>query len=143
MKNMSKCRQVKELIEDLFKDGEVHTIEEITLLAIENKIIRDAKDSAIKNALFQMKRNNPNIINVDKGKYRARSKETAPNKNSAEMFEKALEYLSKEVMELKKFDWVNCTDEELLRAREKIAKLKRFGVEVQGLIKLRLFTTMQ
>ncbi|MBQ9141620.1 MAG: hypothetical protein IJX63_07485 [Lachnospiraceae bacterium] len=132
---MSKCRLVKELIEELFKDGDVHTIEEITLLAIESKIIRDAKDSAVKNALFQMKRDNPNIINVDKGKYQARGNDDARNKNSAERFEKAVEYLLKEVMDLKKFDWVNCTDEELLKAREKIAKLKKIGVEVQKLIK--------
>jgi len=132
---MSKCRQVKELIEELFKDGDVHTIEEITLLAIERKIIRDAKDSAVKNALFQMKRDNPNFINVDKGKYQARGKDNAGNKNSVEMFEKAVEYLAKEVVDLKKFDWVNCTDEELLEAREKIAKLKKLGLEVQKLIK--------
>ena len=132
---MSKCRQVKELIEELFKDGDVHTIEEITLLAIESEIIRDAKDSAVKNALFQMKRDNPNIINVDKGKYQARGNDNDRNKNSAEMFEKAVEYLSKEVVDLKKFDWVNCTDEELSRAREKISKLKKLGGEVQKLIK--------
>ncbi len=132
---MSKCRQVKEIIEELFKDGDVHTIEEITLLAIERKIIRDAKDSAVKNALFQMKRDNPHFINVDKGKYQARGKDNTRNKNSVEMFEKAVEYLAKEVVDLKKFDWVNCTDEELLEAREKIAKLKKLGIEVQKLIK--------
>lgn len=51
------------------------------------------------------------------------------------MFEKALEYILKEVSDLKKFDWVNCTDEELSRARGKIAKLKKVFVETQKLIK--------
>lgn len=132
---MSKCQQVKEMIEELFKDGDVHTIEEITLLAIERNIINDAKDSAVKNALFQMKRDNPNIINVDKGRYKASGKDNVRDENNVEMFEKALEYILKEVSDLKKFDWVNCTDEELSRARGKIAKLKKVFVETQKLIK--------
>lgn len=135
MENMSKCQNVKKLIEDLFKDGEVHTIEEITLLAIESEIIRDAKDAAVKNALYQMKKDQSNIINVDKGKYRAKRKETIGNNDSEKMFERALEYLQREVTKLKDFDWINCTDEELLRTREKIASLKKFEIEVQKLIK--------
>jgi hypothetical protein len=113
-------------------DGEIHTIDEITLLAIERKIISDSKDAAVRNALFQMKRDNPNIINVDKGKYKASSIE---NENGAEIFEKALGYILREVSDLKKFDWVNCTDEELIKAREKITKLKKVFAEVQKLIK--------
>ena len=129
---MSKCRKVKELIEELFMDGDVHTTEEITLLAMESKIIRDAKDSAIKNALFQMKRDNPNIINVDKGKYQVKINDSS--KHNEEIFEKSIECILKEVFDLKKFDWVNCTDGELLKAREKIVKLKKLGIEVQKLI---------
>ena len=132
---MSKCQQVKAIIEELFRDGELHTIEEITLLAIEKKIINNAKDSAVKNALFQMKRDNLNIISVDKGRYKANEKNCVESKNISDMFDKSLEYILKEVGELKKFDWVNCTDEELLRAREKIAKLKRAFTEVQKLIR--------
>lgn len=132
---MSKCKRVKMLIEELFSDGKVHSIEEITLLAIEKKIVLNKKDSAVKNALYQMKQVNTNLVSVDKGTYRMLSSEDGNVIKQDNAFENALEIVLAEVCKLRNFDWINCTDDELVQAREKIAKLKNVFGDVQKLIR--------
>ena len=132
---MSKCKQIKGIIEDVFRDGEIHTVEEVKILAMKKKIIIDKDDAAIKNAFYQTKRDNINFINVGVGKYQMKQKNEEERNLDMEKLDKSIECILNEIEGLKHFDWVNCSNEELLQAREKVAKVKKMDLEVHGFIR--------
>lgn len=133
---MSKCQCAKKIINELLGDGKVHTIDEMVSLALERHVIENKKDSAVKNALFQMKKQNTSIINVDKGKYKMLIANDR-NVKEKEVFEESISYVFLEIRKLKEFDWMNCTNEELAEARKKVMKLKEVYEEINCLIKYR------
>lgn len=134
MEYLSKSKRMKKVIEEILKDGEVHTVEEFVDMAMQQNIIEDKTDAVIRNSLFQMKGANPNLENIGKGQYRIRKREEIENEKSSETFGQALDYILEEVNKLRRFDWMHCSDREWMQAREKIAKLKKTFAEVQKLI---------
>jgi len=132
---MSKCKKIKEIIVELFDDGEVHTIGEVIEQAMKQGVITDSRDSSVKNALYQMKKTNASFINVDTGKYQMEKINEEGDQEKAEGFDSNLDCVLREVTLLKKFDWVNCSDEELAEARAKIVKLKRLFEELQRIMR--------
>ena len=134
MEYLSKSKRMKKIIEDVLKDGEIHTVEEFAIVAIKQNVIEEKTDAVIKNSLFQMKSTNPRLENIGRGQYRIKKKEHTEDEKSLETFDRSLKYISEEVNQLKKFDWVHCTDREWMQAREKITQLKKVFIEVQKLI---------
>lgn len=132
--NGKDCSQAaKKMISKLLEDGNVHTIEEMTLLALEKQIIEDKNDNAVKNALYQMKKDS-SIINLKKGMYQmnAEKKDYIEEKD---VFEESISNVIMEVKKLKQFNWIHCTNEELTEARNKILQLSKIYEEIKGLIK--------
>lgn len=131
---MSKCQAAKKMISKLLEDGNVHTLEEMTLLALEKQIIEDKNDNAVKNALYQMKKVDSSIINLKKGKYKMSVKRNDYIEEK-DTFEESISNVIMEVWKLKQFNWIHCTNEELTEARNKIVQLSEVYEEIKELIK--------
>lgn len=129
---MSKVSEVKKIILDLLKDQEVHTIGEIIQCALERNVITDEKDMAVSNAIYQMKKSDPDFVSIGRGKYQMNNPDKCTGTSE---IDEHLEYILKEIEEIKSFDWLNCRDEELFAEREKVSKIKKVVVEFQKVIK--------
>lgn len=131
---MSKCGLIREIIEELFVDGEIHTIDELNEIAIERKIIESRKDSSVKNALYQMQRRNKNFVRRGKGEYQIKNVQN----NSLEdiqNLDKAISVICDVVFKLEKFNWINSTDEEVFAARNEVSKIKELNKTISSIIK--------
>ena len=54
--------------------------------------------------------------------------------NEQKNFENSVLELLKQVESLRKFNWINCSDEELEKARTKITSLQGLSNEIQSLL---------
>lgn len=125
---MSQTQDVKNIITELLKDNKVHTTQEIVELAIERCIINRENTTAVHNAVGRMKKENK-LVAVGKGMYQQcipLEKRTVDE----EIFEESVKYIDHKVDKLIQFDWINCTDGELLLAREQVMELKRISQKI-------------
>ena len=67
---MSTTNEIQTLFLELLKDGEIHSIEEITNIAIEHNIIGPERKGLVRSAVAYLKKKNPNIVMLERGKYR-------------------------------------------------------------------------
>lgn len=130
MKRISKCKEIKIIIKELMSDGELHTVDEIYQLAIQKKVIKDKKDAAVKNALYQLKKEDSNFTSEGQGRYRMK-KEKETESYSEITLDDSINKIVNVVEKFKKFDWVNCTDDELSDMREEIRKVRNLYFDMQ------------
>lgn len=126
---MSQLSDVRELITELLNDEKTHTAQEIINLAIEKSIIDQENVTAVRNAVYRMNKEKE-IVTVEKGVYKKRN--IPSDFVSAEKFEESIDNIEKKMNELLKFDWVNCSNEELDIAREQANVLKKFAIKLSN-----------
>ena len=66
---LSKQKRIKELIVECMKDGEEKSVDEIKQYIILNGISIEGEDSTLRNALFNLKKENLCLKNVARGRY--------------------------------------------------------------------------
>lgn len=52
------------------------------------------------------------------------------NTDGANVFEESLGIIEEKIEVLSRFDWINCTDDELSTARKQVAMLKKLSVKI-------------
>lgn len=129
---MSKSGEVRKIMENLFSDGEVHTISEIVQIALDNNIITNTNDQAISNAIYQFKKINSDFQCVGKGKYQR--KECGDSEDLMDLKER-VNYILNEIKKIKRFDWINCENKEALLEKEKITMIKKIVKEFENMVK--------
>lgn len=130
---MSQQKKLKEMIVELLRDGEIHSSEEIRELALKKGIIDDEKSTSIRNAIFQLKKENCDFITPEKGRYMLQTRESHKHDGSKMSFDQTMEIVDDIIDSLSHFNWINCTDAELAQARQHMAQLKKMADRVTKL----------
>lgn len=130
---MSKTGEIKEIMEVMFKDGKIHTSDEIIRIALNEKIITNEKDKAISNAIFQFKKCNPDFFSVGRGKYQKKVCGVADDE--LKKLNEQVEFIIDEIRKIKKFDWISCDEQALILERKKISNIKRIVLEYEKMVK--------
>lgn len=123
---MSKSSLIKEIILDTLKDGEIHTTKEIRDICSKQGIIDDPKASIIRAVLPSLKKEYPNFITLSRGKYKMLTGSSSSNVENSYKLSESIAYIEKKAEELKAFNWITCTDDELHVARQQVSIIKDF-----------------
>ena len=117
----------------MLQDGKIHTIDEIYNECVEKGMINVEDKGSVRSAIFTLKAENKRFVAVEKGKYKLNDIDEEENTMGDE-FEKALESIKKRINELKKFNWVTCSDEELNTARKQINSMMKLHDDIKKLV---------
>lgn len=140
---MSKSGSIKSLIMELLNDGKTHTVDEIRSEAYKQNLAEEGeKDVALINSAIFLLRKKNLITCESRGNYRLQTSEEksaaentakpASGKKRAKYSEEANSLLQR-AEELKNFDWLNCTSNELEKARKDAALLKDLSVKLSAI----------
>lgn len=131
---MSKNSEIKNLIIELLDDKKVHTTEEIRIEVYKRNIVNpeEKNDAAIRNALYLLKKEKIIVNSGKKGEYRLQNN-FVKNVDEKEKYKHAVNLLLKRVEELEKFDWLNCTNDELEEARRDAMLLRRISLKISNM----------
>ena len=129
---MGKYREVRELMINILSDKQWHKIDEIQHKCEEEGINLTDK-TPIYNVAYQLRKKGKIEAN-GAGEYRMYeqdtkySKEKIPESSNSQKNQliESVENIEMYLDKYKKFDWINCTDEELRDARSNVAKM--FGL---------------
>ena len=112
------------IIEEILKlmeDGREHSVTELKQYLVGKGF--GEIDTALRNAIFKLKKTNPYFKNIQRGIYKLEINMEQNSKDSISI-EEAVECINKELTKIREFDWVNCTDAELNLARKKVQLLQ-------------------
>lgn len=128
---MSKSKEIKKIIMEILKDGEVHTAEEIRMACLERGIIGSEEANIVRGAVFSLKKENENFVAVEKGRYKLEKEKDLEKCIEKDEFEEVIKYLRKKINMFKNFNWITCTDEELEVSRKQIMLLRDLSDEIE------------
>ena len=128
----SKLGQTKKVIYNVLSDGQPHRVSDFFEAAYEEKVIADMNDPTVRNAIFHLKRKHSNIRCVKAGVY-----QLCTNSELAQEVDDAVEKISQAIAELKCFQWLDCSDDELKQAREINGKLQDLAKKIRAINKKR------
>lgn len=117
---MKKGKIVKDYVLELLSDGTEHSTVEIKEYMIERGVKIEDTSTLLRNILFSLKKNNPNIINTARGVYKLQQDD---EENCYIELRRAISVIEQELLKLKKFNWVTCNDVQLKVARTKAQML--------------------
>lgn len=131
---MSKSKEIKKVIMEILKDGNVHTAEEIRTVCIEKGIIGSKEANIVRGAVFSLKKENEYFVAVEKGRYKLEKEKNLEKYIKTDDFEEVIKYLNKKIDVFKNFNWITCTDEELDKSRKQIMLLIDLSNEIKKII---------
>ena len=137
---MSKSSEVREMIRQVLSDGVEHNLSELYAESVRREIIPPEQRSIVRAAIDFMKRHGELQV-ITPGLYRLRQGEAAQTEEesprSGELDLEELREFSRRVGQtcrrLKRFNWIQCSDEELREAREKAQLLRQLQAQIQAL----------
>ena len=131
---MSKSSEIREMIRQVLSDGVEHNLSELYAESVRREIIPPEQRSIVRAAIDFMKRHGELQV-ITPGLYRLRQGEAA---RSGELDLEELQEFSRRVGQtcrrLKRFNWIQCSDEELREAREKAQLLRQLQAQIQAQI---------
>lgn len=119
---MTQTQQIKHIITELLSDGEVHTTQEIKEILATKKITFDNSTSRLRNVLYILKKENPNLFNPSHGIYQLVLSDKATCKRDLSL-EDAIAKIKDILYVCKTFNWYSCSDTELEEARAQVKTL--------------------
>lgn len=119
---MKKGSQVKKCILVLLSDGKEHTTSEIREYISTQNIYLEKSSTLIRNVLYNLKHENSNIINTDRGVYKLQINKDSVEPSDSDL-NNAIKVIEKNLQEYKHFNWITCSDLQLDVARSKAQKL--------------------
>ena len=129
---MSLHRRVKEIILGLLEDGEMHTIEEIKMVASQNGVEIEQGNPVIRNVVYLLKQEYPNFTSPERGKY----KMNLDNQNTDEFdtlsFKQAIKIVSERIDQLRVLDWRICPEVDLKVSRMDIEYLRKLSDKIHN-----------
>lgn len=126
---MSTQQLLKQMIYEIMNDHKTHTSLELQTEAIRRNILVADNSTAIRNAIFNIRKEDPLFTSPQKGEYLLLS--SKPEKDA---FTLALETIHLRITELQRFNWITCSDFELENARNDISLLKKMRTALYNLI---------
>lgn len=127
---MNKSRQVKKHILDLLSDGKEHSTAEIKDYILSKNIKLEKNSTLIRNALYNLKHENPSLSNINRGKYKLISNSPTLHNDYSEL-KNAIAVIEKNLQEYKHFNWISCNDLELEIARSKTQMLINLSSKIK------------
>lgn len=125
---MSLIDQIKQVIRCLLDDGEPHTLDEIKAAVAARHIVVPPKSSALRTAIYNLRKFDGYLQRVEPGVYqRVGGPGQAPQPLSAQELRALLPRLEATLAALGAFNWITCSDQQLLEARDTVTLLKKLS----------------
>lgn len=115
----STSARIKEKVYDIVKDYKVHSIDEIKEECIKGGIIDEEKTKLVRVVIFNMKKENENLVSVGRGKYKLLKENGMKNIEFAD----AVECIQNKLIEWQGLNWLKCSDAELKAVRAEYKEL--------------------
>lgn len=139
---MGKYKDIREVLADLMADQEWHTIEEIEKKCEEKGITLGGKRNSIYGVIHQLKKKGE-VETSGTGQYKICIDKMSgtDNKvaeleveynNEEEELEKSIKKIEAYLERYRKFNWINCSEEELQKARTRMKKLIKLYEKIKN-----------
>ncbi len=119
---MTQSKRIKQLILNLLSDYKEHTTMEFKEVLATNGIQLISSSSLLRNVMFNLKKEFPNLENPRRGVYQLKNSEKATENNYSTLDTSVLE-IKKAINKYKSFNWYSCSDAELESARTQVKTL--------------------
>ena len=132
---MSKSSEIREMIRQVLSDGAEHNLSELYAESVRREIIPPEQRSIVRAAIDFMKRHGELQV-ITPGLYRLRQGEAAQTEEESPRSGELQEFsrrVGQTCRRLKRFNWIQCSDEELREAREKAQLLRQLQAQIQAL----------
>lgn len=126
---MKKGAQIRKHILEFLADGKEHTTCEIKEYILSKNIKLEKSSTLIRNVLYNLKHENPSLVNVGRGKYKLLIQDNCMENNSE--LENAIYIIEKNLDEYKNFNWITCDDLQLNIARSRTQMLIKLANTIQ------------
>ena len=113
---MNKSKLIKKHVLELLSDGKERSTTEIKNYILSKNIKLEKSSTIVRNVLYKLKQENPNITNSDRGKYQLKLNTPSIADDSSELND-AIRVIEKNLQEYKTFNWITCNDDQLNLAR--------------------------
>ena len=130
---MKKGNLIKKYILELVSDGKEHSTTEIRDYILSKNIKLEQSSTIIRNVLFKLKQENPNLTNGSRGKYLLQLDSISLADNSSEL-QSAIYVIEKHLQEYKNFNWITCNDSQLNLARANAQRLITLASKINSAI---------
>lgn len=127
---MSLHKKVKEIIFEILKDGEMHSIEEIKMVASQNGVEIEQGNPVIRNVVYRLKQEYPNFTSPERGKYKMNLDNQNTDEFDTSSFKQAIEIVSERIDQLRVLDWRICPEVDLKLARRDTDCLKKISEKI-------------
>lgn len=117
---MSTNQEIRNKVYDILKDYKVHSTEEIRQSCIDAGIITVENAKIVRVVIFNMKKDNSNIVSPSRGKYRLISTEISNFKIDIST---AINLIDEKLVEWQNLNWLECSDSELKAVRSQYKEL--------------------
>ena len=131
---MTLSKQIKHILLDLFSDGKEHTVPEIKNHLIANNIHLDKSSTLLRNIMYTLKKETPNLINPIRGTYQLLLAKSNSYDNRTNL-DIAIKEIENAVYDCKNFSWYSCSDTDLELARSKVKKLLTLSNTISTMLK--------
>ena len=119
---MTQSKQIRQIIQNLLSDYKEHTTKEFNDVLAANGIQLDSSSSLLRNVMFNLKKEFPNLTNARRGVYQLKNSEKTTASNTSTLDASVLE-IKKAISKYKSFNWYSCSDAELEAARAQVRTL--------------------
>lgn len=119
---MTQSKKIKQIILDLLSDYREHTTKEFNDVLATNGIQLEPSSSLLRNVMFNLKKEFPNLENPLRGVYQLKISEKISENNTSTLDTSILE-IKKAISKYKSFNWYSCSDAELDTARTQVKTL--------------------